>query len=96
MFTYRELSHVLACLRYCQAQGPEEIAEMSHFDDIPEGPLEDDQVDQLAERLNCDATVVSDEQAEPAQRKGNGDGSEEVEGVLGEQEAGEGVSADGV
>lgn len=54
--TARELAQVLASLRYVQADKTSSIQSvltgMAHFDGIEEGPLDNDEIDELCERLN--------------------------------------------
>ena len=52
--SYRELSHILAVLRYVQENAePEDLEQMAHFLDCE--PLSTKEVDALCERMNTGA-----------------------------------------
>lgn len=56
----RELAHILAALRATQER-PSLLDGMPHFDDIEEGPLESDEIDELCERIICEDTRTLNE-----------------------------------
>ena len=53
--TYRELSTILAALRLFQSER-DWGRDLPHFDDCT--PLDDAEIDELCERLNCDVEVT--------------------------------------
>lgn len=58
-FTERELTTILYGLRQVQQEEAEFVAGAVHFIDID--PLNDDEIDDLCERLNCDPEPLLDE-----------------------------------
>ena len=52
-FDDRETAHILAALRHCQ-RSTVNINGMEQFDGVEGGPLSDDEVDSLCERINFD------------------------------------------